>query len=500
MTELDPLLHPIPNDPRIAIQKEKDRRKSNKSQDNDDNYYDSDRPKSSTGREYPYEPLPRSGLVHPFVQAILSPWLGPDADQDAIQLGLTTLRTWWQHRRKGESGSAIVALGTEKMQGVVDGYTRHFFNLAHCLVVNDKEQPPRTLHAKMRDLEKANAKKNKKRGRDDLMDANGGNVSAFENEQVKMAALAFSGFQNAPINHPGGTGMSHMGGGNNNMNDNASGGAAGMLLDRLQASQRRLLAAEGGVSSSLMPNIGAGGMGGGAPTMTSNNAHQGLEMRERCIPGKVDLPSLVQKVNSAATQLAHRGGLLNNNTALPVLSSPVDPSKYGDPNLMPTILISSSGDIQFLMTVDGITCAHCVKIVETVLKGCSGRSGGSPIVGLLDASADQQLNVILIKIANISEARRIAHESARNLSMVGYTAVAKSVNITQMGEDMTLQKMGKVFEIVPSVNPALGNVLDWSVECQCPDNNVLRDNCQRCVCDCLWRFCGEISFHQEVLS
>lgn len=103
---------------------------------------------------YPYEPLPRSGLAHPFIQAIISPWLGPDAEQDDIQLGLTTLRTWWQHRRKGESHSAKQALGTEQIIPVVDGYTRHFFNLAHCGVVNDGDQPPRTLANKMKQLEK----------------------------------------------------------------------------------------------------------------------------------------------------------------------------------------------------------------------------------------------------------------------------------------------------------------------------------------------------------
>jgi copper chaperone CopZ len=104
-------------------------------------------------RCYPYEPLPRSGLAHPFIQAIISPWLGPDAEQDDIQLGLTTLRTWWQHRRKGESHSAKQALGTEKIIPVVEGYTRHFFNLAHCGVVNDGDQPPRTLATKMKHLE-----------------------------------------------------------------------------------------------------------------------------------------------------------------------------------------------------------------------------------------------------------------------------------------------------------------------------------------------------------
>mmetsp|Transcript_4066 Transcript_4066/g.5953 ORF Transcript_4066/g.5953 Transcript_4066/m.5953 type:complete len:176 (-) Transcript_4066:16-543(-) len=136
--ELDPLNFPIVNDPRLALQKEKDEKKKAAKEGGSGN--NSPAPQEDSGdngagnynnrqlrNEYPYEPLPRSGLAHPFVQAILSPWLGPDADQDAIQLGLTTLRTWWQHRRKGESGSAIVALGTEKMKGVVEGYTRHFF-------------------------------------------------------------------------------------------------------------------------------------------------------------------------------------------------------------------------------------------------------------------------------------------------------------------------------------------------------------------------------------
>ena len=139
--DLDPLDFPLINDQRLVAEKAKQAKNKKKKQqpesstnDNKDNNLDEN---GQSRREWSYEPLPRVGLAHPFVQAILSPWLGPDADQDAIQLGLTTLRTWWQHRRKGESRSAVVALGTEKMQGVVEGYTRHFFNLAHCLIVND---------------------------------------------------------------------------------------------------------------------------------------------------------------------------------------------------------------------------------------------------------------------------------------------------------------------------------------------------------------------------
>ena len=138
-SDLDPLSNPIESDTRLLGKKESKAGSVN--------------PNGTKRRQFPYEPLPRSGLAHPYVQAVLSPWLGPDADNDAIQLGLTTLRTWWQHRRKGESGSAIAALGTDKMKGVVEGYTRHFFTLAHCLIINDKEQPPRTLHAKMKELE-----------------------------------------------------------------------------------------------------------------------------------------------------------------------------------------------------------------------------------------------------------------------------------------------------------------------------------------------------------
>eukprot|EP00493_Phyllostaurus_siculus_P013298 UN13495 len=70
---------------------------------------------------------PRQGLDHPFVQSIIAPWLGPQADREDATMGLNTLRTWWQHRRNGESSTAVRTLGTEKMKNVIAGYTRHFF-------------------------------------------------------------------------------------------------------------------------------------------------------------------------------------------------------------------------------------------------------------------------------------------------------------------------------------------------------------------------------------
>ena len=454
IADLDPLNFPLLNDPRLALQKEKDEKKkaakaagegssrnsSPAPQENNNNKY-------PPRKEYPYEPLPRSGLAHPFVQAILSPWLGPDADQDAIQLGLTTLRTWWQHRRKGESGSAIVALGTEKMQGVVEGYTRHFFNLAHCLVVNDKEQPPRSLQTKMRDLDKSRGKKGKKRGRE----------SSTDDEAIKAAAMAFnSGFGGGVLPPTLSSGEDVMGG---------VGDAMLSPLERLQAAQARQLASAGGVHSSL-----AGGLG------VDTNPPPKIEMKGRCMPGRVDLPGLVQKVSSAATQLAHRG------VKKPSLIPPVpadDPSKYGDPNVTPIVLVSQNGDKQICMDMDGITCAHCVKIVETVLKGCSGNR--SPIDGVLDAAGDKELNIVLIKIDKIADARRIVFEAARNLTMVGYTARAKSINISDIAQkgniEVTLQNAYSAFESLQHLNPM--TALNWDIACTCTDNNVLRENCPR---------------------
>jgi len=459
-SDLDPLNFPLENDPRLAAQKTKGNKKKNENgggggEDDFDSSGGGGGDDKKGRREYPYEPLPRSGLAHPFVQAILSPWLGPDADQDAIQLGLTTLRTWWQHRRKGESGSAIVALGTDKMRGVVEGYTRHFFNLAHCLIVNDKEQPPRTLQGKMRDLEKSRNKKGtKKRSRED--------------ESIKVAAMAFQsgfgpGLPNVPQQQPGGGGGGMM---NNNQNQND--GMNNMNpLERLHAAQRRQLAESGGVT-----NLGGGT---GLPDHTGN-APGPLQMKNSCNPAKVDLPGLVQHVSSSAAQLAYRG--TSDENSKPSYLSNIDPSKYGDPSITPLVVASPNPrtgktDLQFCMSIDGITCAHCVKIVETVLRGCNGSR--SPIDGLVDAAADMELRIVVIKVADMTQCRRIAHEAARNLSMVGYTAKARSVTVPG---DMTLGNMYGIMErTIPSLSPMMG--FNWTFDCGCPDNNVLRMDCPR---------------------
>lgn len=462
-TDLDPLTNPLENDPRL-----KGSRK--------DAGGDVPRnPDGSKRREYPYEPLPRSGLAHPYVQAILSPWLGPDADNEAIQLGLTTLRTWWQHRRKGESGSAIAALATEKMKGVVEGYTRHFFTLAHCLIMNDKEQPPRSLHTRIKELDKQRNKRQKKRVRED--------------EDSKLTAMALSGGfgpgGSRPADHTQFTAAVNADLTDTNLSP----------LERLHAAQRRQLAESGGIHSNL-PGVSNSGGGNDASALSPV-----INMEGKCIPGKLDLPGIVDTISQHASQTAHRGvsGTTNGVSAFPTRvpsSTPFvslsnltagsnnnnnDISQYGDPTTTPVVFVSDRGDIQIAMTVEGITCAHCVKIVETVLKGCNGNK--SPIDGLLDAAADRVLCSVLIKIDRSSNAKRVASEAARNLAMVGYTAKAKEMSIIGQGADrkatMDLGALSTAFEVVASTDSK--DVFNWNIHCTCPDNGILRDDCARYV-------------------
>jgi len=132
----------------------------------------------------------------------------------------------------------------------------------------------------------------------------------------------------------------------------------------------------------------------------------------------------------------------------------------------PLVFVSANGDCQILLHIDGITCAHCVKIVEAVLKGCNGESG---IAGLLDAAGDRETNSVFVKIDNPSSASRIAFEAKQNLALVGYSAQAKEVEVYN-GCDLSIFS-------APSHQPI--DFLDWDVGCTCPDSGVFPMNCGR---------------------
>ena len=464
ISELDPLTFPHEHDVRPRIGDSKDKNKGGRGNsggaggsDSDDNIAIN----LGDRRDYPYEPLPRSGLAHPYVQAILSPWLGPDADQDAIQLGLTTLRTWWQHRRKGESGSAVAALGTDKMRGVVEGYTRHFFHLAYCLIVNDKEQPPRTLQTKISEGKKGPG--GRKGG------GGGGGVSSKKrsrdvDETLQSAAMAYQlGLHGG--HHPSQNDRLHdqlmmQGQGMMQFDGETFGAVAPFGLHEAQrqhlANQATAMAGGGGINFPVCVGI--------IPSTTSST--------------ELPIPGIIAQVSKAARQFASRTSWkLGMNSKLQKIHE--DPSKYGDPHVTPIVLVTmnqltGTKDMQLCMTIDGITSPHCVTIIETVLKGCPGRR--TPIDGILDVAGDMDSSIVIVKIANIRDSRRIAHESARNLSMVGYTATTKSYTVPS---GMSLETVyGLMERTIPNVAP-MEQGFNWNLNCVCQQINVTRVNCDR---------------------
>ncbi len=371
--DLDPLLHPHGED--------RDIRKSTGKGDEKRN--------GRTSDFYPYEPLPRSGLAHPYIQAVITPWLGPDADETDILHGLTTLRTWWQHRRKGESNSAKVSLGTPTMNTIVDGYTRHFFNLAHCLVVNDSEQPPRNLCEKMKIGQKNNIQVGR-RAREKAALENAYNAISRTEETVSRTRTAKS----------------------------ITNGTNSLIVTKLPA----------------VPNMNL----------------------------SLHVPTVERTEYSEA------------NTVPTLLS-------YGDVNTVPIVYRSKNGDVQIAMEIKGIMCAHCLKMIETVLKGIPGGSS-SPIPGLLDVVTDEKLSHAVVKISQVSSAKRIAHEVGEVLRMVGYIVQVKEVMLDKIMSRL-IEKYGKshynMRQIADRLNmrfetiPSPSDIISWGTMCSCPESGIV---------------------------
>jgi len=482
--DLNPITHPLQNDNRCITGKPiKKQAKSTTTTtttnhsgsdpENDHSHSDDAAPSPENlppRKVYPYEPLPRSGLAHPFVQAILSPWLGADADTDAIEVGLTTLRTWWQHRRRGESGSAITALGTDRMQGVVERYVHHFFALAHSLVVTEKEQAPRTLMIKMNDLEKRRKKLSKKRHRDDpahkklAMSLQAGIVENL-NLGMNMGRNPYSTISPTRTRIP--TTMS------------TTPSRERVYELELEPTPIETIYATAKQESYNLPK-----------QVTAQATQSMLSGEAKASNHLSPPPPSHSDAMVYPTEIPSGSGAFGNPTSHPSSSPPPPPPPptvipshlYGNPDKTPVVLVSENGDIQIAMSIDGITCASCVKIVETVLRGCQGNK--SPIPGLLDAVADMTLRRVLIKIDQSSNAKRIAFEATRNLNMVGYTANVKEMS-TLYNSPRAPQHMNKTdLVLLSEAFLAVGSthsseIFNWNLNCSCPDNGVVRDDCAR---------------------
>jgi hypothetical protein len=146
-----------------------------------------------------------------------------------------------------------------------------------------------------------------------------------------------------------------------------------------------------------------------------------------------------------------------------------------DSYCIPIVYESSSGELHILLQVEGITSAHCARILETVLLGCNGR--GTPIMefGLQDVAADENLATVIIKIDRMENAQRIAFESCRNFSMVGYEAKPKALNKTS--DKVDPEAAFKVFSWVAMSDPV--NFFNWNTQCTCPDCGIFRNGCER---------------------
>ena len=114
-----------------------------------------------------------------------------------------------------------------------------------------------------------------------------------------------------------------------------------------------------------------------------------------------------------------------------------------------------------------------------MLKGINGSP--SPITGIIDAAADRELSSVLLKIEKSSYAKRIAYEACENLKMVGYDAEPKEMGIidasSATGAAVDLGALRTAFDVVAATDAR--DVFDWSLECSCPDNGIVRVDCAR---------------------
>ena len=63
--------------------------------------------------------------------------------------------------------------------------------------------------------------------------------------------------------------------------------------------------------------------------------------------------------------------------------------------------------------------------------------------------------------------------------MVGYESKAKETGIADQSGETTvdLSALSTAFEVVAATDAK--DVFDWELECKCPDNGIVREDCPR---------------------
>jgi hypothetical protein len=389
-----------------------------------------------SGGEYPYERLPTLGIAHPYVRAILALWLGPQSNDEATKVGLATLRVWWQHRSKGLNKTALKVLEDNEFQAIIDRYASHFFKLIHNLVVHDNVQVPRTLQTKLRRAERLR------------------NLNRLQNVST------------ADLKQP-----------------DSSSAAAYLRVSKLVRE---------GVAS----------MGAAAP-------HASMHFKGKGVPGKVETPSRLassmltqheasQSMSPWFTQQRRDSDRSSVCSSITDSKPPYDWDRGDDPTTTPVVFQTmTTGHTLILLEVEGIMSPNSVRIVESVLRGCQPHENPSPITGLLDAVAHQDLSSVILRIDDAgmtaadrsATAKRVAFEASQNLAMVGYTAHAKQVALMPspfeaLGVDYTLPPRASPLQALQETVATYAaaypfDFFDFTKSCSCPIQGASCPNCPR---------------------
>ena len=127
-----------------------------------------------------------------------------------------------------------------------------------------------------------------------------------------------------------------------------------------------------------------------------------------------------------------------------------------------------------VMNIFGMTCSHCVKVIEAALKSVHGSK--TLIKGLIDVLADLNTSTVFIKISNPIMAQHVYHQAEETLRMVGYYSTVRHIKLDDILQNQGSEKKGgkeildltnKAFEKVSPLITSTSKLIDWDLLCKC---------------------------------
>lgn len=429
---------------------------------------------------YRHEQLPRKGLSHPYIRQILIDWQGPDATPKELNNGLTIFRNWWQHRRNGESKTALKELGTEPMKLLIKEKMLAYFELGFHFIFEQGEQPPKALWNQFSKEEKSRRNMEEKKRRvvenqkelkrkwsteiDSTRNNNHDDGGAIDKKEEVDSA---SGNKRQNLND----GLHH----HHDMNSSCCDIRAADTMDGYPAGTRTSFA------TTDRTNVDNRNMGvlernyqdlGIAPSKVSPRPHESPDIPFMVTIGQSTIkPQCPRRVSPPTSQLSDP--TYRQYSAIDVVSD--DDSDNSDCK-SPVIFISPNGDIQIALSIlNGIKCKSCINMIETALVGPNNGDSSLPkIDGLLDAIASKTYSSVILKITKSSNARFVASRAEQALSEVGYDAKVKEMNVIDHGGlPVDLSVLCTAFDVVAATKEE--DVMDWSLQCVCQEH----DDCER---------------------